>query len=177
MGSQVHSYETATSPEINILSGSSTVRPADLPKIQADIICGLVLLEGSFPVGHLNPALHHFVHYAMYTKTHGPLKVYWMMAFERYNKHIKSHVKNPQQPEVNIAVSHSRESASHYHALSSGLKKPPSVDPHACVLWGKPTLYNPTREEVIDLRMSRCTVKDLFLQVRVSVTRSLQLFV
>lgn len=78
---QVHSYEVAKN--LNILPGARTVQKSLLRGAHRDIIRGLTLLEGSLPVSHLNPALHHFVHYAQYTATHGPLRKLWMMAFER----------------------------------------------------------------------------------------------
>ena len=51
------------------------------------------------------------------------------------------------------------------------------MDHHACVLWGHSTIYHPTREEVVDLRMCRCPVKDLSLRVRVSVRQSIIAFI
>ena len=78
---QVYSYERAKS--IPILPGSRAVTHAEIDSIHRDLVIALVLLEGCFPIGHLIPSTHHFVHYAEYTKTHGILRSYWMMAFER----------------------------------------------------------------------------------------------
>ena len=78
---QVHSYEAAHN--LNILPGSRTVQKSSTPRAHRDLIRGLALLEGSLPVSHLNPALHHFVHYAQFTATHGLMRKLWMMSFER----------------------------------------------------------------------------------------------
>ena len=78
---QVFSYERAK--EKGILPGSRAINREELDSIHRDLVISLVLLEGCFPVGHLIPSTHHFVHYAEYAKTHGILRSYWMMAFER----------------------------------------------------------------------------------------------
>ena len=81
---QVYSYQMATTMDPPILPGSRGVRHNIVDKSHGDLIKALVLLEGCLPVSQLNPALHHFVHYGLYTKTHGSLRWYWMMSFERY---------------------------------------------------------------------------------------------
>lgn len=78
---QVHSYDMADA--LGILPGSRAVRKADLDRIHRDLILAMLLFEGCFPVGHLNPGFGHFKHYAEYTKLLGPLLKLWMMAFER----------------------------------------------------------------------------------------------
>ena len=78
---QVHSYEAAKT--LNIMAGARTVKKTTTPRAHRDIVRGLALLEGSLPVSHLNPALHHFVRYAQFTTTHGLMRKLWMMAFER----------------------------------------------------------------------------------------------
>jgi len=52
--------------------------------MKADLARGLVLLEGAMVATYLVPIWHHFAHYGEYTKTHGMLRLYWMMAFERF---------------------------------------------------------------------------------------------
>lgn len=79
---QVHSYHTATSV-LGILPGSRTVRKSELQKLHNDLVRALCLFEGCIPPSHLKPALHHFTHYAEYTKSHGSLRLFWMMVFER----------------------------------------------------------------------------------------------
>ena len=68
-----------------------------------DVIRGLVLLEGSLPVDHLNPALKHIVHYGPQTDTRGILDWFAMWAFERNNKRVKTMVNNTVQPLSSIA--------------------------------------------------------------------------
>lgn len=78
---QVHSCQTAN--RLGILPGSRTVRKQDMGKLHNNLVRALCLFEGCLPVSHINPAMHHFAHYAMYTKSHGSLRLYWMMVFER----------------------------------------------------------------------------------------------
>ena len=81
MDGQVHSFEAAT--KLGILPGSRTIDPSVISAIHRDLVIGLCLLEGCLPVSHLHPALHHLVHFAQYTMTHGCLRSLWMMYFER----------------------------------------------------------------------------------------------
>ena len=78
---QVYSYDEAV--RINLVPGSRAVDKAEIAKMHRDLVLGLVLFEGCLPAMHLNPGMHHFVHYAEYVRTHGPLRIFWMMAFER----------------------------------------------------------------------------------------------
>lgn len=82
LSGQVYSFDEATS--LGILPGSRGITASEIAEIHSHLIRGLVLLEGSLPVSHLNPGMHHFVHYAQYTLTHGLLTLYWMMSFERF---------------------------------------------------------------------------------------------
>ena len=79
---QVYSFEAARA--LNVLPGSRTVRKRDIGGMNRDVVRGLVMSEGSAPIDHLNPGLHHFVHAGKYIKTHGSMRGYWMMVFERY---------------------------------------------------------------------------------------------
>ena len=79
---QVYSYDAAI--KLRILPGSRVLVKAEIKILHKDMICALVLLEGSGPVGHLIPTWHHFVHYVEFTLTHGILRWLWMMAFERF---------------------------------------------------------------------------------------------
>ena len=77
-------YEEAL--RLGILPGSFGVDKRDIQQVHTELIRGLVLLEGCLPLSHLNPGMHHFVHYAEYTASHGPLRLHWMMPFERYQQ-------------------------------------------------------------------------------------------
>ena len=68
-----------------------------------DLIRGLVLLEGSFPVDHLHPGLQHLVHYGPQTGSRGVLDWFAMWAFERNNKRVKSMVKHTVKPLSSLA--------------------------------------------------------------------------
>ena len=68
-----------------------------------DVIRGLVLLEGSFPVDHLHPGLKHLVHYGPQTDSRGALDWFEMWAFERNNKRVKSMVKHSVKPLSSLA--------------------------------------------------------------------------
>ena len=85
---QVHSYEKAVS--LGILPGSRVMDPTIAAKAGHDLIQSLVLLEGCLPVSHLKPSMHHFVHYGEYTESHGCLRWFWMMFFERFNLLMKT---------------------------------------------------------------------------------------
>ena len=79
---QVHSYDAAIT--LRILPGSRVLVRSQIKSWHKDMICALVLLEGSVPVSNLIPTWHHFVHYVEFTETHGVLRWLWMMAFERF---------------------------------------------------------------------------------------------
>ena len=82
---QVHSFDAAR--DLGVLPGSHTLDKRSLKKIHKNLMRSLSLLQGALPVSHLNPGMHHFVHYALYTKTHGLLRVFWMFHFERCVSH------------------------------------------------------------------------------------------
>ena len=67
------------------------------------VIKGLSLLEGSFPVDHLNPALKHLVHYGRQTGNKGLLDWFSMFVFERNNKKVKGMSKSTKQPLSSLA--------------------------------------------------------------------------
>ena len=78
---QVHSFRTARA--IGILPGSRTIKKSVVPRLQGEVIRGLVLLSGSLPIGHIHPGGHHFSHCGRYTLTHALLSLLWMLGFER----------------------------------------------------------------------------------------------
>ena len=155
---QVYSYEDAVSPAMNILPGSRAIKKYDFADIKYDLLLGLSMMEGSFPVGQLNPAMKHFAHYVKYTMSHGKLRDFWMMVFERYNKHIKGLITNQHHTEINLAKSATRDSAARYINIKDGesdfrnrILHPRR--PHECVLWGRMKQYIPTEEEVAGLEL------------------------
>ena len=67
------------------------------------VIKGLVLLEGSFPLDHLNPGLQHLVHYGHQTAKNALLDWFSMFCFERNNKRVKGLVKHTAAPLSSVA--------------------------------------------------------------------------
>lgn len=150
---QVYSHEAAMT--LGVLPGSRTIDPTQLPAIHRDLIVGLCLLEGCLPVLHLNPALHHIVHFAQYTMTHGCLRSLWMMYFERYNKHIKSLVHDVSHPEANLGNSVSADVSARYMSSVMGKGFDLTTDYHHCCLLSSPDakFSGLTRKEVNDFRL------------------------
>ena len=68
-----------------------------------DVVRGLVLIEGSFPVDHLNPALKHIVHYGRQTAQNALLDWFTMFCFERNNKRVKGLVHHTAMPLSSVA--------------------------------------------------------------------------
>ena len=83
--------------------GARAIDKREIPSMKAALIKGLVLLEGSFPVDHLNPGLKHLVHYGRQTANKGLLDWYSMFSFERNNKRVKSLVKHTANPLSSLA--------------------------------------------------------------------------
>lgn len=83
--------------------GSRAVFKEACKALGRQLIKGLVLLEGSFPVGHLNPILHHFAHYAAQTARNGSLNWLSLFCFERNNKRLKNFVRSNVHPETSLA--------------------------------------------------------------------------
>lgn len=88
-----------------VLPGARVIDKSSISMMGEELIRGLVLLEGSFPVAHLNPAMHHLVHYAFQTARMGVSRWFAMYAFERNNKRVKGLVRNTSQPLASLANS------------------------------------------------------------------------
>ena len=63
-----------------------------------NVVKGIVLLEGSFPVDHLHPGLKHLLHYGQQTGDAGILDWLSMFAFERKNKEVKKFTRQTAAP-------------------------------------------------------------------------------
>ena len=68
-----------------------------------DVVKGIVLLEGSFPIDHLHPALKHLLHYGKQTERAGLLDWFSMVWFERNNKDVKSRSRSTSNPLSSVA--------------------------------------------------------------------------
>ena len=85
------------------MSGARAIQKSEIPSITTQLLKAIVLLEGSLPIDHLNPALKHLIHYGPQTGNVGLLDWFSMFSFERKNKHVKSMVKHPAQPLSSLA--------------------------------------------------------------------------
>ena len=105
------------------------------------------MLEGSFPVSHLNPAMHHLVHYAAETARVGSLAWISMNAFERNNKRMKSLVRSNAHPEKSLVNDTQVDIAARAQSLDKDLddtQPPPLISFKSKMIGG---LYIPTRRQ------------------------------
>ena len=76
------------------------------------------MLEGSFPVDHLNPGLKHLCHYGRQTAQRGLLDWFTMFTFERMNKKVKSMVQHTAEPLSSLANNIERDLVTRMETLS-----------------------------------------------------------
>ena len=88
---------------LGVLPGSKVIDKTAIAIYGQELVLGLVMLEGSFPVDHINPNSHHVVHYASQTYVLGLLEWFSMASFERNNKRVKDLVRNRGQPLSSLA--------------------------------------------------------------------------
>ena len=147
--------------KLGVLPGSPVLVRAAIKFAHKDLVRSLALLEGCLPLSHLKPAMHHFVHYAEYVLTHGNLRFYWMMCFERYNKYIKNLVRNVHHVEVNLARTTSESVAVAFMNLQDACAyNPVEDDLHKCVLSSRDPKYVVTCEDLANLRMCGAVIRD-----------------
>ena len=84
----------AEASRLGIEPGSHSLDKLDIKAAGDDLVRGLVLLEGCLPGSHLNPALHHLVHYSDMVANVGVLRWFSMFSFERNNKKVKGLARN-----------------------------------------------------------------------------------
>ena len=147
--------------QLRVLPGSPVLVRAAIKFAHKDLVRALALLEGCLPLSHLKPAIHHFVHYVEYVLTHGNLRFYWMMCFERYNKYIKNLVRNVHHVEVNLARTTSESVAVAFRNLQEArIYNPTKDDVHNCVLSSRDLEYCVTCEDLAGLRMCGAVIRD-----------------
>ena len=140
------------SKSLGLLPGLRLIDKASIPTMGEDLVRGLVLLEGSFPVSYFNPAMHHLVHYGSQTARMGILSWFAMWSFERNNKRVKGFVRNPDKPLASVAnnlqmdiatrlISFSERSASEFDD-----ERAPT-----CELRARNKFYTPSAREKYDL--------------------------
>jgi hypothetical protein len=126
---------------------SPIVDESAIKAVGRQLLKGLVMLEGSFPVSHLNPALHHLVHYAVETARVGSLVWVSMNSFERNNKRMKGMVRSNAHPDVSLANDTQVDIAARVNSLDKdllGTQPPPLITLSTKISGG---LYIPTRRQ------------------------------
>ena len=157
---QVHSFAAARA--LNILPGAKSVNKKDIPKHSRQVVLGLVLLCGCFPVHHVNPGSHHFGHSGTFTLTHCILSILWMMGFERMNLFFKTLIRTGLRVDTHLANGVAINLAAAYLQLfKDGIKYDVKTAPHhTCFLSQPMNFVALTRRELGDLRMLGCEVRD-----------------
>ena len=82
---------------------SKVVDVSKLDKLQADVVITLCELEKKFPPSFFDVMIHLTVHLVRELRLCGPVFYRWMFPFERFNKVLKSYVRNRFHPEGCIA--------------------------------------------------------------------------
>ncbi|XP_017239302.2 uncharacterized protein LOC108212082 [Daucus carota subsp. sativus] len=88
---------------------NKVVDVSKLDKLQSDVIVTLCELEKIFPPSFFDVMIHLTVHLVRELRLCGPVFYRWMYAFERFNKVLKSYVRNRYYPEGCIAESYIKE--------------------------------------------------------------------
>ncbi len=159
---QVHCFEYATKV-LGILPGSAAVIIKNIIGIHRDLVRSLALFEGCTPIDHLKPAMHHYAHYGISTIKFTILTILWMMGFERYNKHLKNHVRNVRHPEINLAHTSSQTETANYFELMEEMFDLPDDLYHKCCLSMPGRQDSLLSElEVGSLRVLGSNVEDIF---------------
>ena len=93
----------AEASRLGIEPGSHCLDKMAIKEAGKALVLGLVLLEGCLPCSHLNPALHHLVHYSYMVTYVGALRWFSMFSFERNNKKVKNLARNGKDPLACVA--------------------------------------------------------------------------
>ncbi|XP_074321972.1 uncharacterized protein LOC141659093 [Apium graveolens] len=92
-----------------VKKSNKVVDVSKLDKLQSDIIITLCDLEKIFPSSFFDVMLHLIVHLVLEVRLCGPVFYRWMYAFKRFNKVLKSYVRNRYYPEGCMAESYLKE--------------------------------------------------------------------
>ena len=126
---------------------SPIVDESKIKALGAQLLEGLVMLEGSTPVSHLNPGLHNVVHYAAETARVGSLAWVSMNTFERNNKRMKGMVRSNADPDTSLANDIQDDIAARVTGLDEDLlhaEPPPAITVSMPITGG---LYYPTKRQ------------------------------
>lgn len=85
---------------------NKVVDVSKLNKLQSDVVLTLCELEKIFPPSFFDVMIHLTVHLVRELRLCGPVFFRWMFPFERFNKVLKSYVRNRFCPEGCIAESY-----------------------------------------------------------------------
>ena len=147
---------------MKILPGSRSIDSRKTALYHRQVILGLVLLTGALPIGHINPGGHHFVHVGKFTHTHALLSLLWMMGFERFNLFLKNLIRSGKNADIHLANSVSIDiGASYMQLFKLGIKYEIKRAPqHTCLLKQKMKHTRFSHQEIADLRMCGCPLRD-----------------
>ncbi|XP_074351755.1 uncharacterized protein LOC141690896 [Apium graveolens] len=93
---------------------NKVVDVSKLSKLQADLILTLCELEKIFPPSFFDLMVHLTVHLVRELRLCGPVFYRWMFPFERFNKVLKSYVRNRFYPESCIAKGYLKEESTEF---------------------------------------------------------------
>ena len=110
----------AEAGELGVTVGSHVLKKTVITHAGRLLILGLVMLEGSFPVAQLNPALHHLVHYPDMVLRLGCLRWYSMYSFERNNKKVKGLARNGHNALSGVANNIQLDIATKFSDIAEG---------------------------------------------------------
>jgi len=151
LAGQVFSKYEATSR--SVFPGSHAIDKNSIGYWGKQLIRGFVLLEGSFPVGHLNPNMHHLVHYALQTARAGLLRWVAMWSFERKNNELKKLIRNKQQPLATLANNVQMKIATRILVYTERSAEAFEETAPTCFLCGRNRPYTLSAEERFQLGM------------------------
>lgn len=134
-----------------VLPAARVIDEASLPRLHEELVRGLVLLEGSFPVAHLNPAMHHLVHYATQTARVALLRWFAMWSFERNNKKVKGLVTNTSQPLATLANNLQMDIATRFLSYVQRSDSQFEESAPVCALYSRIKFYRLSQCERFDL--------------------------
>ena len=124
---------------IGVEPGQRALFKEAIPSMRDLVVRGLVLLEGSFPIDHLNPGMHHVVHHPEQAGLVGILMWLAMFAFERYNKKMKGLVRNPHHAVLSLASNAVMDIATRFVAVADSNESETRAP--GCELHGRNKFY------------------------------------
>ena len=134
-------YSEVIAQRLGVTPGLCVVDRTNLTRVHKQIVRGLVMLEGSLPPCHLNPLLHRFVHYAFQTARLGNLFLLSMFPFERFNKRIKGHLRNPRHALASIAKNVQMDDVNRFLKMSQSQDPACKKNTASCFVVGRSSIH------------------------------------